>query len=1332
MKALRHILLCLALASPALRAQEDDEAFTRFKQGSFDLQTLSEVMPGMADPAKRAEIRSILLESGKPPVAELVSLLSHPMLSLRLGALEILEELAGGDLTYNPWVPADAPENLGALARWNAWAANPTLAESGALFSDDQRRAYLQDILGEDPDKASRARRMLEAEGLSAVGYLEDFLQKTPTLHAGHRTRIREAQYQITLARSLGDQAPVTARHLAFGSRDQVLAALATIRSAGLLALPILRDFISHPDALVRETSIDALLVIGGEPAVAIVSPLLQKEPDINVIHGSLRRLKDVPGKASAELVASFLSHPDEDLLISAIQTSLSLTGDNQDRFSSPGDKKPPSPADTHVIRALDDPRWRVRATALEYVAKRRLTAAKDKSIELLADPDDFVRFAAIKAISSLGARDALPKLKALFLQNESMAGPVLEGYGSLSQQPDPELLDALDKASIDARLAAIRAVETNSSLIPLTLHFATSPDTDVACAALRTIAANTELLSQNKYASVIVAALKSNDPAKSEAVLERLNLPTSSRIDPRVMQALQGGLANSEPTALDPLYDAFLLPGAENPDAKSPTAPELPQAQAELVNELTRRITPESPAPDRFRAALNLARASHPQGFEALLKDLPSLSTAQKIAIAENLYQPSIREALPLLSELLRSPVPEIRAAAAEATLSNETAPAFLQLILTELTRENANLQPHEIYNYRFESIARSAKLSGTLAKWAIATLESDASPTPLKILATISLRSATSSAAANLLKQHTQSPDPLVRRAATHALLGIRPTEINTLAPSLAKDPNAFVRVVIPLSLNPEDNNWQHHFSDLHILSDNRWSSNNRKPRLSPALRESLQAMASHDASALVRFEAGFALITLGSEIDVEAFASTVPSLPKETYAQRRLSRWLASNATRATPRLRPLLAVIDPSAIQPAEMKVLQAKIQPPNTTGFATFASLATQDPAEENAKGSLLAPSTEAQPAAPRTSIEAIYFFKPGCPECTRAKQYIDAIKADFPLLKIREQNILEASGTILNQALCERFSVPSAKHNISPAIFAQGGFIIRDDINPKSIADLLAATTKLPQDDSWLQIDEQQNQAATAAVDNRYAAFTLPVVIGAGLLDGVNPCAFATIIFFLSYLQIARRTPREMLMVGAAFISAVFIAYLAAGLILYEFLALLNDRFAGIQKWMNLAFATLAIIAAFLSFRDAFRARGGRLGEMTLQLPSFLKDRIRGTIRTSSRARNFVLAAFISGLLISLLELACTGQVYAPIIYQIQQGKLDAVLWLVIYNLAFITPLVVIFLLAYGGLRSENLINFQKKHTFSVKLALGILFFILAAFITWGPRWLAS
>jgi hypothetical protein len=64
------------------------------------------------------------------------------------------------------------------------------------------------------------------------------------------------------------------------------------------------------------------------------------------------------------------------------------------------------------------------------------------------------------------------------------------------------------------------------------------------------------------------------------------------------------------------------------------------------------------------------------------------------------------------------------------------------------------------------------------------------------------------------------------------------------------------------------------------------------------------------------------------------------------------------------------------------------------------------------------------------------------------------------------------------------------------------------------------------------------------------------------------------------------------------------------------------------------------------------------------------------------------------------------------------------------VLWLLAYNLAFITPLVVIFLLAFTGMSNKALINFQTKHTFGVKIALGVVFVILAWVILFGGRYL--
>lgn len=1333
MKSVRLILLSCFLGCALSHGQDGgpvDEAFDRFNHGTLDIATLSEVLPQISNAERRSVIRAKILEAKTPPRNELVALLEHPMLAVRLGSLELLEEMAGGDFSFNPWLAGDAPGNLASLARWQTWTGEPPDTKpNGSIFSDDQRRGYLRDLLGDDPDKSSRARRMLEAEGLSAVGFLEGFLNQTPALPAVGRSIVREAQYQIVLARQFGDQAAVLARQLAFGSRDQLLSALGSVREAGRFGIPILRDFISHPDPLVRETAIDTLLVSGGEQAVLMITPLLAKEPDVNVIHGVIRRLKDIKCKASIDLVTGFITHPDEDLVVSAIQASLSLSGEESNMFGGSQPKKNNPGADEVVAGVLTDTRWRVRAAALEYVAKRKVSSTKNRCLELLDDGDDFVRFAAVNALVSMNAREALPKLKAMLMRDDSMVGPVVEGYGAMEQALDAEIMAKLDAASPDAKMAAIRSISSNEKLAPLAQRYAEDANTDVACAALRAIASSEELLKGNSYASTLVNALRSGGKEKSSAILDSVELPKSSsgRLDARLLETLQAIDTSREKTELDPLYDAFLLPDIGGGDALQPKTgkPAIPGAKDALVREVARRLSEGKTPEERFMAALKLARADVAEGYACLLKDLPGYTTAQKVSICDHLYSPSSGEAVPLMAAMLRDPVSEVRRGAVECSFSNEDAKALIGQVLRELDREGALLQADECYSYRFDYAVREN--IPIFRPWCAGILGSKTSSVPKLVLAAAAARHCANAKVVEDLRALTSSEKPLVRRAAWHALLTVKRADLPTAAPKLAEDPEAFVREVLPDRSASTGHRWKLRFSDVHVADDQHSVYNEKKIRVDEITRQWLVRLSEKDPSPAIRFEVLFALLDNGVPIDFDTFVPLVSEQPEDSYASNRVTQWLMENASRATPALRPLLAVMNPERADPDKLKLLQSRIDPSGDNSLLTFASLAANDvkPADKSAP---VLTEDKPEPNPVRTSLEVVFFHKPGCQECNKTRQYFEALKKDFPIITVREVNILETSGTEFNQALCSRFNAPSAKHTVAPAVFTQGGYLVGPDIAPVSLGKLFADTMQLAQDDQWSVMARPEQVAAAKEVGRRYEAITLPIVIGGGLLDGINPCAFATIIFFLSYLQIARRTPREMLMVGASFILAVFLAYLAAGLVLHQVLETLSSKVAGVQRWMNLGFGGLALLASWLSLKDAWKARAGKLDEMTLQLPGLLKDRIRGVIRSGAKARRFVVAAFLAGLVISLLELACTGQVYAPIIYQIQKGRLDAVLWLVIYNLAFITPLIVIFLLAYGGLRSETLIAFQKKHTFAVKLGLALLFLVLALFIFFGGR----
>src|SRR5574342_388202 len=97
------------------------------------------------------------------------------------------------------------------------------------------------------------------------------------------------------------------------------------------------------------------------------------------------------------------------------------------------------------------------------------------------------------------------------------------------------------------------------------------------------------------------------------------------------------------------------------------------------------------------------------------------------------------------------------------------------------------------------------------------------------------------------------------------------------------------------------------------------------------------------------------------------------------------------------------------------------------------------------------------------------------------------------------------------------------------------------------------------------------------------------ADISLPIVVGAALIDGINPCAFGVLIFMLAYLaKTAKKS--KMLVNGLVYILFVFITYLVCGLILLPIIR----KLAGFSVVSYYAIAGVIIIAGLLEIKDYF------------------------------------------------------------------------------------------------------------------------------------------
>jgi len=346
-------------------------------------------------------------------------------------------------------------------------------------------------------------------------------------------------------------------------------------------------------------------------------------------------------------------------------------------------------------------------------------------------------------------------------------------------------------------------------------------------------------------------------------------------------------------------------------------------------------------------------------------------------------------------------------------------------------------------------------------------------------------------------------------------------------------------------------------------------------------------------------------------------------------------------------------------------------------------------------------------------------IYAAYFYQTGCKECSRVEADLTYLRTQYPQLQVVDFNIYDhadlAAWMVNQMGFEDVFS--------TPAIIIGETVLLADELSVENIREVVEHYRQTGTEAIWLDFDPDQGQET---ILERFKNMGWLTVVAAGLVDGINPCAFATLVFFVSYLTLSGRTGKEVLFVGGAFTLGVFLAYLAVGLGLYQVLEFVSGTLDMIAKVVYILTGVFCLVLAILSFLDYRKVRQGEVSKMLLKLPEPLRKRINATIRKGRSSTNYVISAFVAGILISFLELACTGQIYLPTIIfvsSIPELRLKAILYLIIYNLLFVLPLMIIFVLVYFGTTSKDLTRFLQKNSSWVKLGMSIVFVALGVWL---------
>lgn len=244
---------------------------------------------------------------------------------------------------------------------------------------------------------------------------------------------------------------------------------------------------------------------------------------------------------------------------------------------------------------------------------------------------------------------------------------------------------------------------------------------------------------------------------------------------------------------------------------------------------------------------------------------------------------------------------------------------------------------------------------------------------------------------------------------------------------------------------------------------------------------------------------------------------------------------------------------------------------------------------------------------------------------------------------------------------------------------------------------------------------NWFAANREQLPAAEEATEGGWGLKELlPLVLWTGLFDGINPCAFAVLLFFLAFMFTLQRARAEMLLMGGVYISMIYLAYFGIGLGLLGAIVI-----SGAPHLMAQIGSWLLIGLGLVNVKDYFWY--GRW--FSLSVPQIGHEKIFDWLKRATLP-----ATAIAGFLVGLCTFPCSGGIYVAVLGLLSTKTTywAGFSYLLLYNVMFVLPLIVL-LLALGNRRAVGALSrWEAQNKRALKLGTGVVMILLgAAILIW-------
>jgi cytochrome c biogenesis protein CcdA len=234
----------------------------------------------------------------------------------------------------------------------------------------------------------------------------------------------------------------------------------------------------------------------------------------------------------------------------------------------------------------------------------------------------------------------------------------------------------------------------------------------------------------------------------------------------------------------------------------------------------------------------------------------------------------------------------------------------------------------------------------------------------------------------------------------------------------------------------------------------------------------------------------------------------------------------------------------------------------------------------------------------------------------------------------------------------------------------------------------------------------WFQENKDSLPEINSKSEYRFGNL-MPLIITTGLLAGIHPCTVAVLLFFLAFMFTLQSSRMKIFRIGLAYIIGIFVAFSAIGMGLFKAMIFTTPHLAA-----KIA-GVLVIILGIINIWGFFFKKKINLG-----IPKVSKDKIVQLVHKAS-----VPAALLLGIFVGICSFGCTAGIYFSILGLIATQAAKGTMYLMVYNLMFVIPLIIILLFTANKKVVDKLQELQRAEVKWVKLIGGILMVLLGIYL---------